>query len=224
MGDKRKRIKAGTVLVVGLGRFGYAAASQLVRMNQEVLAVDERPQLVQRYANEFTHVMSMDATDPEALEQIGVAGFDKAIVAIGSDIEASIMTVLALSEAGVREIWAKAITRKHGEILDRVGAHHVIYPERTMGERVAHTVAGNMTDYIEFADGFSLARTEAPALSWGKTLAESVIRSRYDVTIVGVKRRGQDFTYARAETVVHEGDELIVAGITDLVEAFCLLT
>lgn len=224
MGDRKRKFRTGTVLVVGLGRFGYAAASQLVRMGQEVLAVDESEALVQKYANEITHVIQLDSTDPDALRQIGVATFDQAIVAIGTDIEASIMTVLELSQAGVKDIWAKAITRKHGEILARVGAHHVIYPERTMGQRVAHQVAGNMTDYIEFDDGFSLARTEAPELAWGRPLSESVIRSRYDVTIVGVKRHNEDFTYARADTVVHQGDELIVAGRTDLVEAFCLLS
>ncbi|WP_460764992.1 potassium channel family protein [Mariniluteicoccus flavus] len=229
MGDKEWRKKSwtrsteGAVLVVGLGRFGLAAALELVRMDQEVLAVDERPELVQRYANELTHVIVLDSTDAEALEQIGAGSYERAIVAIGTDIEASIMTVLALSEAGVGDIWAKAITRKHGEILARVGAHHVVYPERTMGQRVAHQVAGNMSDYIQFEDGFSLARTEAPELSWGKSLGESVIRSKFDVTIVGVKRHGEDFTYARPETVVERGDELIVAGRTDLVEGFCLL-
>ncbi|MBA2444892.1 MAG: TrkA family potassium uptake protein, partial [Nocardioidaceae bacterium] len=127
------------------------------------------------------------------------------------------------AEAGVKEIWAKAITHKHGLILERVGAHHVVYPEFAMGERVAHMLASSMIDYIEFDDGFSLARTFAPAMTWDKALGESSPRTHYGVTVVGVKRVGSDFTYARPETVVHRGDELIVSGPTGKVESFCAL-
>lgn len=219
--ERRRRLPARTVLVVGLGRFGSAAAASLVRQGQEVVAIDENERLVERYADEFTHVMRMDSTDEEALRQIGVSDFDKAIVAIGSDVEASIMTVLALSEMGVEEIWAKAITRKHGQILERIGADHVVYPERAMGERVAHAMAGNMSEFIEFDDGFSLARTSAPKVCFDKTLAESRIRNDFDITVVGVKRQGHDFTYAVPETTVNRGDELIVCGRLEAVEGFC---
>ncbi|WP_432558040.1 potassium channel family protein [Granulicoccus sp. GXG6511] len=220
---RKRRLPASTVLVVGLGRFGYAAAVTMLRLGIDVLAIDERVDMVQRYSNELPHVAQLDATDPEALDQIGVRDFDRAVVAIGSDLEASIMTVLGLSEAGVSQIWAKAVSSRHGLILERVGAHKVIYPERSMGRRVAHMVAGNMNDFIEFDDGFSIARAVAPEFAWGKTLAASVIRSTYDVTIVGVKRPGMDFAYGRPETIVQAGDELVVAGATPLVEAFCRL-
>ena len=133
------------------------------------------------------------------------------------------MTVLALAEAGVPDIWAKAITRKHGQILERVGAHHVVYPEHSMGERVAHMLTGGMIDYIEFDDAFSIARSLAPQETWGKTLAESSPRTRHGVTIVGVKRQGEDFTYARPETLVERHDQLIVSGPTEKVERFCTL-
>ena len=115
------------------------------------------------------------------------ADFDRAVVAIGTDIEASVLTVLALAEAGVADIWAKAITRKHGRILERVGAHHVVYPEFSMGERVAHMLTGRMMDYIEFDDEFSIARTLAPPFTWGKTLAESAPRTH----VRGDHRRGE---------------------------------
>jgi len=212
-----------SVVVIGLGRFGTAVAESLVRMGQEVLAVDENPVLVERWADELTHVVQADSTDEQALRQIGVGDFDRAVVAIGADIEASVLTVLALAEAGVPDIWAKAITRKHGQILERVGAHHVVYPEFSMGERVAHMLTGKMIDYIEFDDGFSIARTRAPKMAWDKTLADSSPRTHHGVTVVGVKRGGEDFSYARPETMVHRHDQLIVSGPTDKVERFCSL-
>lgn len=222
-GSRKRNPSSGAVLVIGLGRFGYAAASTMLRMGVDVLGADEREDMVQRYSSELPHVVQLDATDPEALEQIGVRDFDRAVVAIGSDLEASIMSVAGLSEAGVPQIWAKAVSTRHGQILERVGAHKVIYPERSMGQRVAHMLVGNMNDYIEFDDGFSIARAVAPEFSWGKTLRESVIRSTYDVTIVGVKRAAQDFDYGRPETLVQRGDELVVAGQTSMVEDFCRL-
>mgnify|MGYP003452378296 FL=1 len=143
---------------------------------------------------------------------------------IGTDVEASVLTVLSLVELGVSEVWAKAINAKHARILERVGATHVVRPESAMGERVAHMVTGAMIDYIEFDDGFSIARTRAPKVAAGRTLAESQLRAAYGVTVVGVKRRGEDFTYARPETGIDATDELIVSGPTRKVESFCALT
>ncbi len=212
------------VLVIGLGRFGTAVARSLVQLGHDVLAVDERPEIVQRFASDFTHVVAADSTDTEALRQIGAENFDRAVVGIGTDIEASVLTVLSIVELGIDEVWAKAINAKHARILERVGATHVIRPESAMGERVAHMVTGAMIDYIEFDDGFAIARTRAPEISWDRTLEETGLRRKYDVTVVGVKRRGQDFTYARPETSISKSDELIVCGATTKVESFCALT
>lgn len=211
------------VLVIGLGRFGASVARSLSRLGHDVLAVDERPEIVQRYASDFTHVVSADTTDTEALRQIGAEQFGRAVVGIGTDIEASVLTVLSLVELGIGEVWAKAINAKHARILDRVGATHVVRPESAMGERVAHMVTGAMIDYIEFDDGFAIARTRTPQVACGKTLEESGLRSKYGVTVVGVKRRGEDFTYARPETSIVTTDELIVSGPTKKVETFCAL-
>lgn len=213
----------GSVLVIGLGRFGGAVADSLVRLGHEVLAIDEDATIVQSWAHRLTHVVEADSTNSDALSRLGVAEFDKAVVAIGTDIEASLMTVLALSELGVPDIWAKALSAKHGRLLERTGAHHVIYPEVAMGERVAHLVTGQMIDFIEFDDGFAIVKTRAPKESFNRTLAESALRSKYGVTVVGVKRPKTDFTYARPETVIQPGDLLIVSGATDLVERFAAL-
>jgi trk system potassium uptake protein TrkA len=219
---RRARTHPSTsVVVIGLGRFGTAVAESLVRMGHEVLAIDDDPELVERWSDQLTYVVQADSTDEEALRQLGVGQFDRAVVAIGTEIEASVLTVLALVEAGVADVWAKAISRKHGQILERVGATHVVYPESSMGERVAHLLTGSMIDYIEFDDAYSIARTQAPQMTWDRTLADSAPRSHYGVTVVGVKRGGQDFIHATPETVVRPRDELIVSGPTPAVEKFC---
>jgi trk system potassium uptake protein len=213
-----------TVLVIGLGRFGGQVAASLTRLGHEVLAIDEDSQIVQRWSDRLSYVAQVDSTNEEALRQLGVAEIQRAIVGIGTDIEASVLTVLALNDIGVREIWAKAITAKHGKILDAVGADHVIYPEAAMGERVAHLITGRMLDFIEFDDGYAIAKVRAPADAVGKTLAESALRTKYGVTVVGVKMTGSDFTYARPETMVYGGALLIVAGETAKVQRFSAIT
>jgi trk system potassium uptake protein TrkA len=211
------------ILVLGLGRFGSALARTLIELGHEVLAVDRDPARVQQHAAELTHVAEADTTSEEALRQLGAADFDRAIVAIGSHIEASILTTSTLVDIGVRTVWAKAITRSHGRILTRVGASRVIFPEHDMGQRVAHLLSGRLVNYIEFEDGFALVETEPPASYVGLTLGEAGIRSRHGVTVVCVKRPGQDFTYATPETRIEAGDLLIVAGETRLAERFAAL-
>ena len=212
-----------TVLVAGLGRFGSAVCESLVRQGVEVLAVDVDERRVQRYADEFTHTVVADSTDGEAMRQLGVGHIQRAVVAIGSDIEASVLTVITLSEAGVGRIYAKAITRKHGKILQSIGATHVIYPEYVMGQRVAHMVTDDLSDYLEFEDEFAIARCAAPVEIWGRTLADASVRTRHTITVVGIKRPGEPFTYAVPETVVQEGEELVVSGRTRDVERFIAL-
>jgi len=148
------------VLVVGLGRFGSSVALTMVERGREVLGVDASAERVQHLAERLTHAIQIDTTDEEAMRQIGAPDFEQAIVAIGTDIESSALTTSLLVDFGVNEIWAKAISRDHGRILERIGAHHVVYPEADMGERVAHLVSGAMLDYIQFDDGFALAKLE----------------------------------------------------------------
>lgn len=214
---------SNNVVVVGLGRFGGAVAQSLTRLGHEVLAIEEDLALVQSWSDRLTHVVQADSSNIEALRQLGVADFQHAVVGIGSDIEASVLTVLALTELGVPDIWAKAVTTNHGKILEKTGAHHVVYPEAAMGERVAHLVTGKMIDFIEFDDDFAIVKTRPPSEAVGKTLAESQLRSRHGVTVVGVKRPREDFTYAKPDTLVVEGDLLIVSGPTQKVERFAAL-
>ena len=221
---RQRNASSSTVLVVGLGRFGEAVAGSLIRMGHEVLGIDENAALVQRMSDRLTQVVQADSTDTEALRQLGVADFERAVVGIGGDLEASVLTVVSLVELGVSNIWAKATNERHGRILESTGAHHVVYPEARMGERVAHMVTGKMIDYIEFDDDYAIVKTRAPAELAGLTLADYGVRSRFGVTIVGIKRPKQDFTYARPETLVEKDDLLIVSGPTALVEKFSAIT
>ncbi len=208
------------VLVCGLGRFGASTAHALGRLGHEVLALDTDARLVQAWSGKLTHVVEADSTNLDALSQLGVSDFRIAVVGIGTSIEASVLTSANLVDLGVRQIWAKAITKAHGRILERIGVHHVIYPENDAGERVAHLVTGKLMDYIEFDDGFAIVKMRPPREAQGFTLAESKIRQKYGVTIVGVKTPGRDFTYAVPETRVSGHDLLIVSGHVELIERF----
>lgn len=216
-------LQADSVLVIGLGRFGGALAETLVELGTEVLAVDFDADRVQEYSERLTHVRQADTTSATVLRQLGAGEFSVAVVAIGNDIESSILTTAALADLGVPSIWAKAIRADHGRILERVGAHNVVYPERQMGIRTAHAVSGRVIDYFELDPGFVLAEVRPPRRLIGKTLAEADIRNRYGVTIVCVKPNGEGFTYATPETCMAEGDILVVAGDVERAEAFAAL-
>lgn len=212
-----------SVAVLGLGRFGGAVASELVRLGYDVLGVDEAEQPVQYYSPTITHVVQADITSVEALRQLGVDELANAIVAVGSDLEASILTTAALDEIGVPSIWAKAVSQHHGRILERVGAHHIVYPEHDMGHQVAHMIGGRILDWFQLDERFALVETVVPKDLVGRTVAAAGIRENHAVTVVCVKPNGGSFTYATVDTVLAEGDVLVVAGETAAAEAFARL-
>ena len=211
------------VLVVGLGRFGSALAETLVNLGHEVLGVDSDAEHVQRNADPLTHVVEADATDEEVMRQLGAGEFGRAVVGIGTDLEASILTTSVLAGLEVPDIWAKAITVPHGRILERVGAHHVVFPEHDMGRRVAHLVTGRMLEFVALDEGFALVELKPPRQLVGRSLADAQVRSRHGVTVVCIKPAGGSFTYATPETVPGPDDVLVVAGETDRVEGFAQL-
>jgi trk system potassium uptake protein len=211
------------VLVVGLGRFGIALAETLMDLGHQVLGVDADPANVQRNADLLTHVVEADGTDEEAMRQLGAGEFGRAVVGIGTDLEASILTTSVLVDLEVPDIWAKAITVPHGRILQRVGAHHVVFPEHDMGRRVAHLVTGRMIEFVQLDEGFALVELKPPKQIVGRSLADAQVRSRHGVTVVCIKPKGGSFTYATPETVPGPDDILVVAGETDRVEGFAKL-
>lgn len=212
-----------TVVVLGLGRFGGAVAAELGRLGYDVLGVDHSESAVEYYTDRVSHAVQADITSAQALRQLGVDEMTHAIVAVGSDLEASILATAALDELGLHNIWAKAVSRQHGRILERVGAHHVVYPEHDMGHQVAHMIGGRILDWFQLDEQFALVETVVPSKLVGKTLAESGVREKYSVTIVCVKPAGGKFTYATVDTKLAAGDLLVVAGETAAAEAFARL-
>jgi trk system potassium uptake protein TrkA len=209
-----------SVVVIGLGRFGGAVAQSLMSLGHDVMGIDMKEELVQTWGDRLTHAVQADSTNENTMLQLGVADFSHAIVGIGSDLAASLMTLMVLTELGIKDIWVKAMTREHGQIAQRIGAHHVVYPEADMGERVAHLITGRLMDFIEFEDGFGIAKINAPVETCNQALAESHIRTRFGVTVVGVKRANEDFQHALPETRILPGDILIVSGPTRKIEVF----
>lgn len=207
-------------IVVGLGRFGGGVARTLVELGHDVLGVDLNAKNVQAYRDVLTHVVEADSTDLETMRQLGAGDFGTAVVAIGTDVEASILTTAVLVDLAVPRIVAKAVSEAHGTILERVGADRVVHPERDTGVRVGHSLTGSMIDFIQLDPGFALAETTAPQDLIGRSLAEAHVRRRYGITVVCIKPTGGSFTYATPETVVSEGDVLVVAGETHRAEAF----
>jgi trk system potassium uptake protein TrkA len=220
--DKAARRMAGddSVVVLGLGRFGRSLAAELIASGTEVLGLDVDEEIVQELSATLTHVVRTDTTSEEALRQLAVPEFDRAVVAIGSHIEASLLTASLLKTLGVKMIWAKAISEPHGRILGQLGVDHVIYPEHDMGRRVAHLVRGRMLDFIQFEPDFAMVKTVPPAFLCGRPLGETGVRRQHGVTVVGVKTAGGSFTHATAETVLGADDTIIVSGLPKAVETF----
>jgi trk system potassium uptake protein TrkA len=212
--------KGDSAVVIGLGRFGSSVADALSRLGHDVMGIDRDPELVQVWADLLTHAVQADSTNVNTMRQLGVADFSHAIVGIGSDLSASLMTLMVLTELGIKDIWIKALTPEHGKIARRIGAHHVVSPEADMGERVAHLITARMMDFIEFDDGFAIAKIRAPQSTHNKILFDSRVREKYGVTVVGIKRAQTDFHHAVAETQILPGDLLIVSGPTRKIQQF----
>ncbi|WP_245708607.1 potassium channel family protein [Ruania alba] len=207
------------MLVIGLGRFGGALAATLDELGRDVLAVERDPDLIRDWSGRIP-LVEADASNPVALEQVGATDFPIAIVGVGTSLEASVLITGNLVDLGTPLIWAKAISAEHGRILQRIGAHHVVYPEHDAGARVAHLVSGRMLDFIELEDGFTIVKMRPPKETHGFTVGEVDIKAKYGVTVIGVKQPGQPFEYATAQTRIDAGDTLILSGDTVLLEKF----
>ncbi len=205
--------------VIGLGRFGSSLAATLARMGYDVLAVDTDEQKVEQIVDRVTHAVQADALDDESLKALGMRNFDVVIVAIGHDMQASILTVVMLKEMGVKTVVAKANTELHGRVLARVGADKVVFPERDMGVRVARSlVSKNLLDHIDLSPDFSIAELVTPKEFVGKSLVEAGVRGKFGASILAIRRGAEILIAPGAREVIREGDVLVVIGRNERLE------
>jgi len=199
--------------VIGMGRFGSSVARTLFEMDYEVMGIDEDEERVNENIQFVTHAVVADSTDENALREIGIRNFDVVVVSIGADIQASILTTLILKEMGVKKIVAKAQNERHGQVLYKVGADRVVFPERDMGVRVAHNlISANVLDFIELAEDYSVAEVVVAPAMVGKTLRQLDIRARYGVNVIAIKS-GDTFNIAPSpDNLIQENDVLVVIG------------
>jgi trk system potassium uptake protein TrkA len=202
-----------SIVVIGLGRFGAAAARELELLGNEVLAIDRSEAAVNDIAPEVTHAVQLDASDEAALRSVGAGEFQYAIVAISSETEASIFATMALKNLGVAHVTAKAATPLHGAILERVGADRVVYPEREMGTRVAHSLAmSDVIDYLDVAPRFGIVKVHPPASFVGRSLKDLDLPTRVQVSPIALRRGTEVIFNPHRDLVVEATDELILMG------------
>ena len=208
-----------SVIVIGLGRFGSAAARELMALGHEVLAVDNSEAKVNDIAPEVTHAIQLDASDEQALRDVGAGDFEHAIVAISSGVEASIFATMALKNLGVRNVIAKAAGQLHGRILERVGASRVVYPEREMGQRVAHSFSiPNVIDYLDVAPRFGIMKVRPPESFVGRTLRELDLPTQLSLTPIALRRGKQVTVNPHRDERLGAEDELILIGLDEKLE------
>lgn len=186
----------------------------------EVLGIDSDEEIVQNLNGELTQVVRADTTKEEVLRQLGVDAFDRVVVAIGSDVQSSILTTSILLRMQIPHIWAKAVSDPHGQILTQLGVEHVIYPEKDMGRRVAHLVRGAALDYVEVGDDYAIVKMGPNRVIEGKRLGDTRLRQQYGVTVMAVQHGSADWCNADADTVIELGDTILIAGPIKKAEAF----
>ncbi|MFF2156429.1 potassium channel family protein [Paenibacillus chitinolyticus] len=207
--------------VIGLGRFGSSLSQELTQLGHEVLGIDRDEEKVDEMSDKLTHTVVADATDEEVLRSLGVRNFDCAVVAIGDNIQASIMAAILLKELGVKTVVAKALTDQHAKVLEKIGVDRIIFPERDMGVRVAHQlVSPNLLDYIELSKNYTIAELVVSRRISGLTLKELDPRAKYGCSIVAINKTDDVIIAPTAEDVLHERDVMVVIGTKEQIDTF----
>ncbi|WHY75624.1 TrkA family potassium uptake protein [Neobacillus sp. WH10] len=215
---------ANQYAVIGLGRFGLSIANKLFESGQEVLGVDVNEERVEESHSFVTHSVIADSTDAEALKSIGIRNFDTVIVAIGNDIQASILTVLLLKELGVKKVIAKAINKLHGQVLKKVGADWVVFPERDMGIRVAHQLLSpNVLNFIEISKNYSIEEVKIPDRMKDRTLRELDLRAKFNLSVIAIRHEDELNISPSPDEKIYYGDVLVVIGENRDLEKFANL-
>lgn len=200
--------------IIGLGRFGSSICRTLVESGHDVLAIDSNEDKVNEYMNLATHAVVANAQDESVLRSLGIRNFDHVIIAIGEDIQASILITLMVKEMGNSYVTAKAQNEYHGKVLEKIGADYVVHPERDMGIRIGHhLVSNNVVDYLELSDKYSLVELKVTnSKFFNKTLLELDFRQRFGLNVIGI-RRGQEMIISpAADAFIKENDTLMIVG------------
>ena len=204
------------VAVVGLGRLGISMVETLDSLGHEVLAIDKKEGVIQDLADDLpnVHLVAADATDEDAVRGLNVEGFDAAAVMIGENhIEAGILATATLKEVGVPKIVARATNGIHARVLERVGADRVIQPEREIGEQLARTIASPvLLDYVDLGEDEALIEAQVPRAWLDKSLSELDLSQKMGLTVMVLKPKGGPGTLPHGDSVLHEGDVLVVGG------------
>lgn len=212
--------------IIGAGRFGMALAQSLAESGTEVLLLERNGALVQRALEVVSESVQGDATSARILEEAGFAECDVAVVAIGSNIEASTLALANCKDLGVPLVYAKASSELHGKILLKLGADQVIYPDRDSAHRLAHTImSGGAFDLLEVSEGCSIAEIDVPDSCADKTLAQADLRKKTGVTVLCIRRLDENPKRPRAVLIpgpndqIHADDKLIVFGTRKQIDA-----
>jgi trk system potassium uptake protein len=207
--------------VIGLGRFGTSIISKLYEAGQEVMGIDINNELVDDIKSSVTHAVALDSTDEESLKSVGIRNFDYVIVAIGNDMQASILTVMLLKEIGVKQVIAKALNKRHGQLLEKVGADWVIHPERDMGERVAHQLLSpNVLNYIELSKEYNIEEIIIPPSMKKKSLRELDLRAKYNVNAIAILSHENLIISPSPDQIIQNGDKVVVIGHREDINEF----
>ncbi|MCP1143877.1 potassium channel family protein [Lysinibacillus endophyticus] len=200
-------------VVIGLGRFGGSIVKELVRLGADVLAIDSNQERVDEFAKIATQAVIADTTDEAAIKSLGIRNFEHVIIAIGENIQNSILTTLILKDLGVKQITVKAQNDYHARVLEKIGADFVVHPERDMGIRIANNMmSSNVLDYLELSDEHSIMEIKANDRIAGHSLIDLDIRAKYGINIVGIKRGENIIISPAADEKILLGDVLLVIG------------
>lgn len=214
-------MKTEQFAIIGMGRFGSSLAKELMELGYEVLGIDKDEEIVDEMNSVLTHAVVADATDEEVLRSLGIRNFDCGVVAIGDDIQTSILAAIQLKELGVKKVVAKALTELHGRVLERLGVDRVIYPERDMGIRVAHQlVSPNLLDYIELSKDYTIAELTVPSCMNGVSLKTLNPRARFGCSIVAINKKDGIIIAPTADDMLEEKDIMVLIGTNEQIEMF----
>lgn len=200
-------------VIIGLGRFGTAIASELSALGHEVLAVDVDEERVQQVADHVTHAVTGDGRNIEVLRALGVRNFDCVVVAMGSDVGNSALITLNLKELGVKEVICKAQSHVHSRVLEKIGADRVVFPEYEMGAKLAQGLSSsNVLNFIELSEDYGILELSAPQSWQGKSLRELDVRNRHHVNVIAIRKNGELNVAPSPDLPLESGDQVVALG------------